>query len=271
VTDTPESNDLRRLFDSARAAWPDIEVPFDLFVSQSNGGESLLKADAEASRANAADVYLACACGQGQVAALSAFEEHYLSRAHGAAARIDRRPDFIAEVQQVLRERLLVGADAKIKEYRGTGPLAAWVRTAAVRTALTLRRAPRRASHEQDLGELEQVLDPEILAIKQRHKQEIHLALENAVRQLDSDDRLLLRLYYVDRLTLAKIASLYRIAQSTASRRLTATTQTVLANVKADLTNRLQLSTQSLDSLLRNVHDSIDVSLNQLLGSPAEP
>ena len=48
-------------------------------------------------------------------------------------------------------------------------------------------------------------------------------------------------------------------------RRLNAATQAVLASMKDELALKLQLSTQSLDSLIRHVQDDIDLSLSQVL------
>jgi RNA polymerase sigma-70 factor (ECF subfamily) len=187
-----------------------------------------------------------------------------------AVARIDRSHDFVSEVQQLLRERLLVGDDAKIREYRGAGALSAWLRTAAVRTALNLRRRNRQeVQRDTSLEPFETLLDPEIAMLRQRHMPEIDAALHRAIAALDPRERMLLHFYYVDGLTLAKIAALERIGTTTVFRRLNAATQAVLAAVKAELSDKLQLSIQSLDSLLRHVRDDIDLSLSQVLGAPA--
>jgi RNA polymerase sigma-70 factor (ECF subfamily) len=195
----------------------------------------------------------------------------FLVSVRDAVARIDRSHDFIAEVQQILRERLLVGPNAKIRDYRGGGALTSWVRTAAVRTALNLRRRTRREIAADPMGAglepFESLLDPEIVLLRQRYMPEIDGALRRAIAALEPKDRLLLNFYYVDGLTLAKIAALERVGTSTVFRRLSAATQTVLASMKDELALRLQLSTESLDSLIRHVQDDIDLSLSQVLGS----
>jgi RNA polymerase sigma-70 factor (ECF subfamily) len=261
------TEDLRRLFAHARAAWPAVAVDFEVFAARVDDQASLLAGEWESACAKARDLYLACACSEGDPAALLEFEQSYLAAVHDAVARIDRSVDFIAEVQQILRERLLVGPDAKIKKYRGSGALAGWVRTAAVRTALNVRRShkphvddPRRST------QLEQLIDPEIAMMKERHRTNINAALQRAVARLDAKDRLLLRFYYVDNLTLAKIATLQRMGVSTVFRRLSAATQAVLSGVREELAERLQLSKDSLDSLIREARQEIDLSLSQLLG-----
>jgi RNA polymerase sigma-70 factor, ECF subfamily len=252
--------DIRRSYDEARAAWPGIDVAFEVFAARRP----------TASPAHASDLYLACACGEAHPAAIAELDRLFLGSVREAVARIDRSHDFISEVQQILRERLLVGDDAKIREYRGGGALSAWLRTAAVRTALNLRRRTRQEIQRDSSAEpFEPLLDPEIAMLRQRHLPEIDAALRRAIAALDPKERLLLHFYYVDGLTLARIAALERVATSTVFRRLNAATQAVLAAVKDELSGKLQLSVQSLDSLLRHVRDDIDLSLSQVLGDPA--
>jgi RNA polymerase sigma-70 factor (ECF subfamily) len=182
VSQPQRAREVRRLFDEARAAWPGVEVAFEMFAARLADEGASSGGDDERLRANARDLYLACACSTGDAAALVEFEQRYLAAVHDVVARIDRSLDFIAEVQQVLRERLLVGPGAKIREYRGSGALAGWVRTAAVRAALNLRRADKRyasaGAAEPDLAEM---LDPEIAILKARYRSEVSGALERAL------------------------------------------------------------------------------------------
>lgn len=137
-----------------------------------------------------------------------------------------------------------------------------------MRTALNLRRRSQLEAKRGATAEpFELLLDPEIAMLRQRHMPEIDAALRRAIAALEPKERLLLHFYYVDGLTLSKIATLERVGTSTIFRRLNTATQSVLASVKAELSDKLQLSVASLDSLLRNVRDDIDLSLSQVLGS----
>jgi RNA polymerase sigma-70 factor, ECF subfamily len=249
--------DARALFDAAREAWPGIEVAFSVFAARVAEGGGRASAYAN-------DLYLACACAQGNDAALREFEQHYLAGIRGAVARIDNAPDFLTEVQQLLRERLFVGDSAKINEYRGNGPLAGWVRTAAVRTALNLRRTPRRELSPDDLRPPDEPLDPEAALLRDQYREEISRAIRNALQTLTPEDRVLLRWTYLDRLTLAKIGVLQGVSAPTVHRRLTATMAALIAAVRSELATRLELSRASLDSLIRGVDSQMDISLSQL-------
>lgn len=238
-----------------------MELTFEVFAARLQAGTS----------AHASDLYLACACSEQNPTALAAFDQMFIPTVRDAVARIERSHDFVAEVQQMLRERLLVGPAAKIREYRGGGALASWLRTAAVRTALNVRRRTKKeTARAESLEPFEQLLDPAIALLRQRHVSDIDSALRRAIAALDPKERLLLNFYYIDGLTLAKIASLESVGTSTIFRRMSAATQTVLAAVRQELVDKLHLSSESLDSLIGHVRDDIDLSLSQVLGDPAE-
>jgi RNA polymerase sigma-70 factor (ECF subfamily) len=254
---TPPIEELRRIFSEAHEAWPEIALELDTFVArlEDAGSEAL---------AHAHDLYLACACSDGNAAALARFERDYLDAADEAIARIDAAPEFVSEVKQLLSARLLVGPTAKIREYRGSGGLVGWVRTAAVRTALNLQRSYKRVDAGADAAR-EPGRDPEVALIKAHHQADISAALQRAVERLEPADRQLLRFYYVESLTLARIAVLQDIGVSIVFRQLTAATKALLAAVKTDLAERLGLSPESLESLLRDVQQGMTASLTQLL------
>src|SRR5262245_40794271 len=185
-------DEIRRAFDEARAAWPTIEVSFEAFSARLAGGD----------RGRAADLYLACALSAADPVALAAFDRQFLGDIRSVVAQIDRSSDFIAEVQQILRERLLVGPDAQIRSYRGRGPLAGWIRTAAIRTAITLRRSAQREAARSPGGDPVEAVDqlvaadlgPDIALLRRRHTAEIDAALRRAIAALEARDRKLLHL-----------------------------------------------------------------------------
>lgn len=255
ATTSPESADIRASYEHARQAWPRLDVTFETFADRVH----------QAGTNHASDLYLACACANGDSDALVEFDRLFVGWVREVVVRIDSSHDFLSEVQQILRERLLVGPTAKIRDYRGGGALASWVRTAAIRTALNLRRRLHR-DNAPIAEPVEQLYEPETALLRQRYSAEIDGALRAAIGTLQARDRLLLQLYYVDGLTLAKIAALERVGTSTVFRRLASATQSVLATMKGSLEEKLALSSGSLDSLIRHVQDDIDLSLSQIMG-----
>src|SRR5262249_54950430 len=109
----------------ARAAWP--RVRFDEARFAARLAEQIAT---EGDLDHAADLLLATACAAGDPAAHAALEEHYLADVPAALGRFRPSRDFVREVLQALRTKLLVSTTGapKIAEYSGRGPLAAWIR-----------------------------------------------------------------------------------------------------------------------------------------------
>src|SRR5262249_36728140 len=151
-----------------------------------------------------ADLYLACACKEGHPAALVAFDRVHLARVPEYLARMHAAPDFCDDVRQILSEKLLVAsrdAAPRIAEYSGRGSLAAWLRIAAVRTALNLR-AQRREEPEESGYSFEHIFaaaraSTEVEYLRKRYAHEFTLALRAAFAALSPDQRLVLRLHLV--------------------------------------------------------------------------
>ena len=100
--------------------------------------EPSAEADDALAALRAADLYLACACADGDRAALVAFDRHYMREVDIALARMRMPAPRVADVKQLVRQRLFVGdgVPGKIVEYGGRGDLRRWVRSVAVRTCL---------------------------------------------------------------------------------------------------------------------------------------
>jgi RNA polymerase sigma-70 factor (ECF subfamily) len=264
---------LAQLVAEARAAWPTLTVAPGDFVA--HVAQALPEGDLDELLASlqAGDLYLACACAHGDAQAIAAFDAQFLSVVGEAVGRLDRSPEFAAEVRQSLRERLLVGPTAKIRSYAGTGALGGWVRMAAIRTGLNLLRHAKVQQATENLGadHFRGVLDPEMQFIKERYRRELESALALALSHLTPDERHLLRLYHLDGLNLSKIAALQKVGRTTVFRWLTAARQRVLDETKRELRELLRLSSDSLESLIRVAKSELDVGLADLLQKSREP
>src|SRR5262249_50262336 len=130
---------------------------------------------------HATDLYLACACAQGDPNALRVFERCYMPEATAHLLRAREGEAFADEVRQALRERIFVALDGqlpRIGTYSGRGPLAAWVRIAAVRVASNLQRA-RKGVTTTFVEPLRSPLpDPELDYLRMRHGRELKRAFE---------------------------------------------------------------------------------------------
>ena len=223
---------------------------------------------------HAADLELAAACAHGDAAALAAFDREHLSQVGAFIARIDADPAFAEEVRQRLRAKLLVaepGQRPRIADYAGQGPLGGWVRVAAVRMALDLRKARREsavglatdaAAHAVAAG-----ADPELEMVRKRHGAQVESAIREALAALSARQRQLLRLAIVEGVGIDRLATMYRVHRATAARWVAAAREALLEAVLSQLGHELRIGRGEAHSLAGAVRSQLDISLGPLLRS----
>ena len=131
---------MSSLLERARTEHPASWVEDETFLAHAR---TFATSDDELAQLNAADLYLALACGRGVADAIAVLEREHFSRIREFAASVTTSPDFIKELTQQLRTRLLVGGGSppRILSYSGRGSLGGWVRVAAVRLARDIGRS----------------------------------------------------------------------------------------------------------------------------------
>lgn len=265
VTSTPSS--VAAAWAAGRARWPQIETDRETFTAF----VALLPEPAIARFPE--DLFLACACSTGDAAALRVFEELLLPPAQAAIRSIDASPAFVDEAAQRLRTHLLVGepgARPRITAYAARGSLRSWVGVSAARVALMMRRSSRRAKEipEDDwtvaIGAAS-TGTPELDLLKQQHAAAFATALSDAARSLEPRLRSVLRMHFVDELSIDEIGATYAVHRATAARWIQRARDTLLATTRSALAARLALSGTELDRLAVLVQSQLDVSLSQLL------
>lgn len=216
------------------------------------------------------DLYLACACTRGVSGAVEVFDAEFLSRVPGYVRHVDRDPSFGEEIQQQLRERLLVrrgDGPARIADYSGRGALASWLRVTAVRVALDRRALPEDACRADDtmLDELADDACLELHVLRARYAEAMTDALKRAVAALTPEQRVILRMYFAAGINTQQLAAILRVDRSTAARRLVAARRAVFDETKRLVCARLALASGEFASLARAIHDHLHVSLGGLL------
>ena len=263
---------LRERYERGAAAWPGVSVDAEQFA------RAIIRRihDAEPRSSLQAlvtdDLYLACGCAAGDLAALAAFERHCGPVIVQAFATMGASPDERADLEQVVRTRLLVapgdGRAPRIASYAARGSLRAWVRVVAAREAA--RRMPREcreiATEDEQLARLLVGQDdPEIGYLKRIYLDEFKRAFQAAIEALDPGDRLVLQQYALDGLTIDQLAALHGVHRATAARRVQGARERVLANTERELFERLHLTRSELDSVMRLIHSRLEVSLERVL------
>jgi len=219
-----------------------------------------------------ADLYLACACGAGNARAIARFERDILSKVRAYLGHIDASPVFVDEARQRLREKLLVSTadrSGAILDYRGRGTLESWVRVAAVRLALNMKRSQKRANANlvHDFNEADVAAargDPEVAMIRGLHREHFRAAFHATLAELSADERTVLRMHYLDGLTIDEICVGFRVHRSTIARWLDRARKSVLSSTL----HRMKQSAgaaQDTDTTMRLIESVFDVSVRGFL------
>ena len=248
---------------SARASWPDIALArpdFLRFV------QARLPDGASPTSLPIADLYLACACLHGVEAACAVFDKVYLRGTRRTLARYDLGEAVIEDLHQNLHERLLV--HKQLEAYQGTGALQKWLNIVAAREALHWLRANRRTQVLADpLLEIFPMTErsPEASYLQATYEDALRKAFADSLAELSHADRSMLRQRFVFGMTLAEIARLSGVHESTASRTLAKLQETLTLRTRARLTRHLRITSSDLDSILRSLSSRFDVGLSSLL------
>ena len=262
---------LRRLVTEARAAWPTASLGEEAFVKLLAARASRA-GTASLDRLHASDLFLAGACAAGDAAAIAALDQALLAPLPASLVRSGVAKDVADEAVQALRERLFVGkpgALPKITEYDGRGPLAGFLRVAAVRAASNARRDDsNRATlaRANGAGPSMVAIDPELQLVQQRYGAVFKQALADSFAVLSEEERNTLRLYFQEGLNLDGIGRLLGLSRATVGRRMISGREKVLAETLRLLGERIKASPEELRSLLGAVRSKLDVSLGALLG-----
>jgi RNA polymerase sigma-70 factor (ECF subfamily) len=258
-----EVDEMRAAVDQAHQRWPELKLEGNDEALFAAHVRELATPEASLS-AHGAELYLAFACKQGQPSALRVLERDYLARLGPAIARVDRSPAFVDEVRQIVFERLIVPPHSRIAQYAGTGPLEAWLRVIALRTALNLVQSARPREDVLADAMLEEVAIPSTID-KATCRAAVVVALKAAFERLSTRERNVFRLHYVDALNIDQIGALYGVHRATAARWLTSGRQEIFDNVKEDLQKQLKLTPSEVRSLVMGLKSQLDLSVMRLL------
>ena len=273
---------LWSLVAEGRAAWPDLPLDAKVLVEFVARHLTADLAEAALDGLRPADLYLACACAQGSTAAIAAFDRDYMREVEIALARMRIAAPRVADVKQLVRQRLFVGGGTagaptsagKISEYGGRGDLRRWVRSVAVRTCLNdLRKGKREVLVDDDHLIAQHAIsadDPEVEYMKRTYATEFRAAFADALTKLDAREQTLLRYHHVDGLNIDEIGAIYRVHRVTAFRWIEKAKEQLVKVTLDTLRTRLKLPADELDSVLRLIRSQIHLSIVRHLGGPKD-
>jgi RNA polymerase sigma-70 factor, ECF subfamily len=277
-TDEIESQ-LNELVTSGQVAWPTLRLPPPALVTFIAHN---VTRDVDATAADmlhnlrAGDLHLATACAAGDPLALQIFEQLMSTEINIALARMRVTGARLQDVKQLVLQRLFVGTQGgtgKIIEYGGRGDLRRWVRSVAVRTCLNEMRKHKREVPMEDQLIANHALpgeDPRLAYMKQTYAAEFKSSFAVALGKVTAREQTLLRYHHVDGLNIDEIGAIYRVHRVTAFRWLEKAKEQLVTATLVDLKDRLDISPDELNSVLRMIRSQVQLSLVRHLGGPTD-
>jgi RNA polymerase sigma-70 factor (ECF subfamily) len=171
------------------------------------------------------ELVLARACAAGDNHAWEVFLTRYRATLYESAYKIAKEESAARGLADSLYAALY-GVDAKgqqrtskLRSYQGRGSLQGWLRTVVAQEYVNLYRATRRETSLDaalDEGQQFESGEPDVSVADPRAE----TAAAEELAALAAEERFLLAAYYLDRRTLAEIAKLQGVHESTISRKL---------------------------------------------------
>jgi RNA polymerase sigma-70 factor (ECF subfamily) len=225
------------------------------------------------------EVVLCRACAAGNEKAWEIFLTRYREKLYDMAYGIAREESAARDLADSLYGDLYgtITRDSvrvsKLITYTGRGSLEGWLRTIMAQEYVNRYRKQRRFTSMEEQAEQGKQFasvdpDPKPSAVDPR----LDEATDEALKALPPEDRFILSGYHLDDHTLAEIAAVLGVHESTISRRLEKLTTSLRKKILAGLTRRGMSRRQAEEALQTDVRDlSVDVrkDLTQETENPA--
>jgi RNA polymerase sigma-70 factor (ECF subfamily) len=219
------------------------------------------------------DLALACACATGSNAAWDHFVLEYRPILYRAADALDRGGGARDLADSLYADLYGLGNGGEERKslfryFHGRSSLATWLRAVLAQRLVDRVRAGRRTRplpEEEPAAPEAASADPD----RNRYLALIQAALGKAVAALDPRDRLRLRYYYAQELTLAETGRLLREHEATVSRQLAKTRKAIRREVERQL-SAAALGPAQIDRCFECVtEDAGPLDLNDMLAETA--
>lgn len=218
------------------------------------------------------ELALARACAAGNNVAWEVFLIRYREKLYQSALRIAREDSAARDLADGLYAELygttLRGGErvSKLASFTGRGSLEGWLRTVLAQEFVNrYRRTKRLVSLDEENEEGGQFAAPEPEPVVTADSR-LELATDEALAALPSQDRLVLAAYYLDGKTLAEVARMVGVHESTISRKVDKLAKALRKKILAGMMQRglaRRQAEEALDVDVRDVQVNIRRSLAQ--------
>jgi len=176
-------------------------------------------------------------------------------------------------------------ASGKLAYYSGAGSLGGWLRAVVGQLAIDRHRREARLVHTEEDAELDRLTrdgaidtngsdgfradaTPEETLATNVAAEAVEQALARALKSLEDEDRLLVKLYYFDGLRLREAGAVLGFHEATASRRLTRIQNDVRKRVEKELMDEHGWTKSEATRLLSQIATTLQTDIESLLQAP---
>ena len=222
------------------------------------------------------ELVLARACAAGNNSAWEIFLTRYREKLYLSALRIAREDSAARDLADTLYADLY-GTNtregqriSKLASYTGRGSLEGWLRTVLAQEYVNRYRRTKRLvslEEESDEGVQFRAPDPEPVA---RADARLAEATDEILASLPSEDRMVLSAYFLDGRTLAEIARMLGVHESTISRKVDKLAKSLRKQILGALARRGMSRRQAEEALDVDVRD-LQVDIRRSLAQESPP
>lgn len=222
------------------------------------------------------ELALARACAAGENSAWEIFLTMYREKLYLSALRIAREDSAARELADTLYADLYGTTTregqrvSKLASYTGRGSLEGWLRTVLAQEYVNRYRRTKRLvslDEESEEGVQFRAPDPEPVPTSDNR---LARATDAVLADLPAEDRMVLSAYYLDGRTLAEIARMLGVHESTISRKLDKMAKSLRKQIVAALTKDGMSRRQAEEALEVDVRD-LQVDIRRSLAQETQP
>jgi RNA polymerase sigma-70 factor (ECF subfamily) len=224
------------------------------------------------------ELALARACAAGHNLAWEIFLTRYREKLYQSALRIAREDSAARDLADTLYAELYGTTTregervSKLASFTGRGSLEGWLRTVLAQEFVNrYRRTRRLVSLDEEGEEGSQFAAPEPAPIASPDSR-LESATDAALAALSSEERMVLSAYFLDGRTLAEIARLLGVHESTISRKVDRLAKSLRKKILANMMQQGMARRQAEEALEVDVRDlRLDIRRSLAQESPAAP
>jgi len=223
------------------------------------------------------ELALARACAAGINAAWEIFLTRFREKLYLSALRIAREDSAARELADTLYADLY-GTNtregqrvSKLSSYTGRGSLEGWLRTVLSQEYVNrYRRTKRLVSLDEESEEGVQFRAPDPEPLPPAADQRLAQATDESLAALSAEDRTVLSAYYLDGRTLAEIARMLGVHESTISRKIDRLAKSLRKQIVTALARRGMSRRQAEEALEVDVRD-LQLDIRRSLAQESSP